>query len=80
MARITNRLLGPLLLFCLVTGIAHRGYADLLASIPALGSAVDTDEDVELNREADDRLMDGQVPVPVSLSELASSGPLVAAA
>ena len=75
-----NRLFGPLLLFCLVTGAAHAGYPDLLASIAALGSAVDTDEDVELNREADDRLMDLQAPVPVSLSELASSGPLVAAA
>ena len=73
-----NRLFGPLLLFCLVMGTAHDSYPGLLASIPALVSTMDTDEDVKLNREADDRLLGGQAPVPISLSELASSRLLVA--
>ncbi len=41
-----------------------------LASTPSLESLADVDEDIELNREADDRLLDGQAPVPVNLSEL----------
>lgn len=43
-----------------------------LASTPSLESLadVDEDEDIELNREADARLLDGQAPVPVNLSEL----------
>ena len=41
-----------------------------LASTPSLESLADVDEDIELNREADARLLDGQAPVPVNLSEL----------
>ncbi len=41
-----------------------------LASTPSLESLADVDEDIELSHEADDRLLDGQAPVPVNLSEL----------
>ncbi len=41
-----------------------------LASTPSVESLADVDEDIELNHEADARLLDGQAPVPVNLSEL----------
>ena len=45
----------------------------LLGSTPSsLDSPVDVDEDIELNREADDRLKDGQKPIRISITELAS--------
>ena len=50
---------------------AATTFIRFVASTPALGSPADVEEDVELNREADDRLRDGQAPVPVRLADLA---------
>lgn len=77
-----NRLFVPLLAASLVAGTSPAGalgngpvwevpsQRSASVSTPSLESLADVDEDIELSHEADARLLDGQAPVPVNLSEL----------